>query len=192
MFNYHGHKNFLTLKSKCCAVCSVAHFSKFSGSHTSVYFKKYDRMLLWTRPEYERPFRACVRNCECLTDLNDLLGVQPEVKVTEDEIRQSLEPLIRDPAERSRHTQSQTWSVQQPHLVDECAWVSDRWLTADQQWCHTESLMETFLGRTARVPLRSLLNPTGRFMKCRTREVSATSLWPLKKMHLKRGIINSP
>lgn len=68
-----------------------------------------------------RPFHACVRHRQCLTDLNDLLGVQPEVKVTEDEIRQSLEPLIRDPAERLRHGQSQTWSVQQPHLVDKCA-----------------------------------------------------------------------
>lgn len=149
MFNYLGNKNFLALKSKCCAVCSVARFSKFSGSHTSVYFKKYARMLLWTRPEYERPFHACVRHCECLTDLNDLLGVQPEVKVTEDEIRQSLEPLICDPAERLRHTQSQTWSVQQLHLVDECAWVSewqmiDSWSAVMSLWITNDNVSRSY------------------------------------------------
>jgi len=46
--------------------------------------------------------------CVCLTDLNDLLGVQPEVKVPEDEIRQSLEPLIRDPAHTHTHTHTHT------------------------------------------------------------------------------------
>lgn len=47
-----------------------------------------------------------MRHCECLTDLDDLLGVQPEVEVAEDEVRQPLEALIRDPAERLRHTRS--------------------------------------------------------------------------------------
>ncbi len=49
---------------------------------------------------------VCVCACVCHTDLNDLLGVQPEVEVAEDEVGQPLEALIRDPAERLRHTRS--------------------------------------------------------------------------------------
>ncbi len=84
------------------AVSSAAHLSKCIG-HTSNL-----------QQQHTQCYCECVCVCVCVrvcvrayhTDLNDLLGVQPEVEVAEDEVGQPLEALIRDPAERLRRTRS--------------------------------------------------------------------------------------